>query len=560
VGLGDVSLACATALVDELVRGGVEHACLSPGSRSTPLALALARHPDITLHVYLDERSSAFIAVGISKASHAPVAVACTSGTAAAELFPAVVEASQSRTPLILMTADRPPRLRGTGANQTIDQDRIFGSYARALVDPPVPERDEDVQTWRAAGRKAIEAAGAIPNGPAHLNCPFEEPLVPERRASAPGRRGRSVVARVQPVEPVDVHTLAGELSGARGAVLIGPMPAAATRSLLLADALGWPVLAEPLSGSRDPRFALAAGQSLAGDDPWRGAHPATVVLQIGATPTTRASQRLAAGAARLVVVDSANLDPDPERRSAIRVHADAEHVAERLLETPIEPAGADWLVEWRAADAVARAALDEVLDAEERPTGLRVARDVAATIPPSGSLLVGNSTPVRDLDAAMVPRTGLRVLGNRGASGIDGLVSTAIGVATALTGPTFALIGDLSLVHDLGSLVWSARHDPPNLTIVVVDNGGGQIFSLVGHGDLPERDELFVTPHHADIEALARAAGASHMRVERSAELAAALEDPQGLRVVSVVVDPQRDREIRERVRLTVGAALAGL
>ena len=179
---GDVSLACATALIDELVAGGMRHACVSPGSRSTPLALALERHAGVTVHVHLDERSSAFFALGLAKALRRPVAVACTSGTAAAELFPAVVEASQARVPLYLLTADRPPRLRGTGANQTIDQVRLFGTYPRAYLDRRrCPRRRTTRSTWRRIGREAVAACGGPQPGPVHINCSFEEPLVPSR-------------------------------------------------------------------------------------------------------------------------------------------------------------------------------------------------------------------------------------------------------------------------------------------------------------------------------------------------------------------------------------------
>ena len=191
---GDISLACATALFDELAAHGLRHACVSPGSRSTPLALALDRHAEITVHVHLDERSSAFFALGLAKALRRPVAVACTSGTAAAELFPAVVEASQARVPLYLLTADRPPRLRGTGANQTIDQVRLFGEYAGAYLDPPVPASPDDALEWRRIGRDAVAACGGPQPGPVHINCSFDEPLVPtgalvEVPAREPGPR-----------------------------------------------------------------------------------------------------------------------------------------------------------------------------------------------------------------------------------------------------------------------------------------------------------------------------------------------------------------------------------
>ena len=289
--LGDVNLGCALALVHELVRGGMQHACISPGSRSTPLALALDRHPSVTTHVHLDERSGAFFALGIAKAAGKPVGVACTSGTAAAELFPAVVEASQSRVPLVLLTADRPPRLRGTGANQTIDQVELYGTYARAYVEPPVPASDADVESWRRAGERAIDAVRPVP-GPVHLNLPFDEPLVPSNgAATSPSQtslRSRSR-SRVD-VSLENGDRFAREVSGARGMAVVGGWTgdlSGVTR--FFTEGLKWPVLAEPTSGIRTPGVALAAGQALMSSSAWLDRHRPELVVQLGATPTTQA-------------------------------------------------------------------------------------------------------------------------------------------------------------------------------------------------------------------------------------------------------------------------------
>ena len=226
--VADLNLACAWALVDGLVAGGVRHECLSPGSRSTPLALALSRHPDVDLHVHLDERSSAFFATGIARATGRPVALACTSGTAAAEFLPAVVEASQSRLPLVVLTADRPPRLRGTGANQTIDQVGLYGSYARETLDLPVPEAAGQEAWWRQAAREALEAAHGDPVGPVHVNCPFEEPLSPSPDARLPAPTGETIDLPAGPEAELtaeEADRLMQLVSGARGAVVIGGWP-----------------------------------------------------------------------------------------------------------------------------------------------------------------------------------------------------------------------------------------------------------------------------------------------------------------------------------------------
>ncbi len=563
---GDLNLACAWALVDGLVGGGVRHACVSPGSRSTSLALALARHPAITLHVHLDERSAAFFAVGITRASREPVAVACTSGTAAAELLPAVVEASQSRLPLILLTADRPPRLRGTGANQTIDQVGLYGGTVREGLDLPVPEAAGQEAWWRQAAREALEAAFGDPVGPVHVNCPFEEPLSPSLDVELPDPSGEALSIPPRPEADVTAEEsdrLAELVSGARGAVVLGATPDDVTDvAAWWSDTLGWPVLAEPVSNARVPGAAMAAGQASVADGVWSADHRPDLVIQLGATPTTRGMQTFVASAERLVVADRWHLDPDPERAATWRLAVDADVLTDVLYERPVrvQPAPEEWTSSWADADGKARAALDGYLDGIEEPFEPRIARDVAACVPDGGTIFVGNSTPVRDLDLAMAPRAGLRVLANRGASGVDGLVSTVLGVAAAGGGPTVALLGDLSFLYDLGAIVWNARRRI-DATLVVVNNGGGEVFSLLPQRELPEHRDLFVTPHDANLGELTRAAGAGHTVVERSDELTPvvlAAIGAGGLQIVEVVVDAERSLTRRAELRGAIAAALA--
>ncbi|HEX5938275.1 MAG TPA: 2-succinyl-5-enolpyruvyl-6-hydroxy-3-cyclohexene-1-carboxylic-acid synthase [Actinomycetota bacterium] len=590
MGPGDVSLACATALVDGLVAGGVAHASLSPGSRSTPLALALARHPGVRLHVHLDERSGAFFALGVAKATGRPVIVACTSGTAVAELLPAVVEASQSRVPLVLLTADRPPRLRGTGANQTIVQPELFGGYVRASLDLPVPTAVGQEAWWRQAGREALEAMAGDPIGPVHLNCPFEEPLTPSVGVQPAIPRDEQVGGDERPsaaLDPDEIDRFVALVSGAKGALVVGGLPTSLSADTeIWSRLLGWPVLAEPTSGSRVPDGSLSAGQALL-SGAWARAHPADVAIQLGAAPTGRATLRFLASAERLVVADRWHLDPDPDRLATWRLAVDpdaltsvvgrhpvvpgsvgialtGEHAPEGIEERwagRIEPAPTGWTEAWGAADELARATVDRLLDSWGEPFEPRIARDVASWIPEGGLLFVGNSTPVRDLDLAMAPRSGLTVLANRGASGIDGLVSTALGIAAARRGPTVALIGDLSLLHDAGALLWNGggRID---LTTVVVNNGGGHVFSLLPQLDLPEHRALFVTPHGVDIGRLCAAAGAGHERIDRASDVLPALDRTAGaggVRVVEVVVDAELGLRRRRELQDAVDRAVAG-
>jgi 2-succinyl-5-enolpyruvyl-6-hydroxy-3-cyclohexene-1-carboxylate synthase len=543
----------------------------------------------VRVHVHLDERSSAFFALGIAKVTGDPVLVATTSGTAAAELLPGVVEASQSRMPLVLLTADRPPRVRGTGANQTIVQPGLFGEYVRASIDLPVPSTEGQEAWWRQASREAFEVMAADPPGPVHLNCPFEEPLTPSKDVGLPVANAERFEWPLRPeaeLDPDETDRLAGLVSGARGAIVVGGWPLQLSGiDHVWSEMLGWPIVAEPISGARRPEACLTAGQALIGSA-WAATHRPELVIQFGAAPTTRATQAFVASAGKVVVADRFHLDTDPERVATWRLAVDPEALGGMLGRHPltqqgigialtgahsgdeiealwlgrIDPAPDEWREEWRTADRLARRAIDDAMDGWDEPFEPRVARDLAAWAPDGGFLFVGNSTPVRDLDLAMAPRDGLRVLANRGASGIDGLVSTSFGIAAADRGPTVALLGDLSFLHDVGAMLWNAPR-VFQLTIVVVNNGGGQVFSLLPQRDLPEHRELFVTPHDVDIRGLCGAAGAGHERVQRASDLFPALDRAAGaggVNVVEVMVDAELGLQRRREMRDAVDAALA--
>ena len=535
------------------------------------------------MHVHLDERGAAFFALGLATAGGAPVALACTSGTAAAEYFPAIVEASQARVPLVALTADRPPRLRGTGANQTIDQTELYGRYVRAYLEPPVPNALGDAEAWFDAGLRACEAATGAPPGPVQVNACFEEPLVPDQQGAAAWSRR---VAPAAPARSPDRDAAVAALTafrdafaGRRGVIALGPARPPASLSLLsLGTLLGWPVLAEPLSGLRldagRAGRAMAAGQFVIGDEAWLAAHRPEVVLQVGATPTTRATQSLVAATDAVVVLDRDHPDPDPEGRAERRIAVDPELFAALAWDERdglrIPPADPGWTDAWREADLLGRHAVDLQLDAWDDPFEGRVARDVASFLPHGASLLVGSSTPVRDLDLFMAPRRPpriwtapdlLHVVGNRGASGIDGLVATTLGLAAGSPGATFALLGDLSFLYDAGSLLWSSTLGV-DAVLVVLANGGGQIFSMLDQRSLPEHGALFTTPHPARIQAVCAAAGTGHTVVERAGALIPALERAArdgGVQVVEVPIDAERDRARRAELRAAVTAALSG-
>jgi 2-succinyl-5-enolpyruvyl-6-hydroxy-3-cyclohexene-1-carboxylate synthase len=569
---GDIALACVTALLDGLVGGGLAHMCMTPGSRSTPIALAAARHPGITLHVHVDERSSAFFGLGIAKASGKPVAMFCTSGTAAANHFPAVVEACMARVPIIVMTADRPPELHGVGANQTIDQQNLFGRYVKWFCDTGVPVAGErERHHWASFGANAIShAVRFLPPGPVHLNLPFREPLLPSGSGSdAPPITYTTSTTSERPVDNLPAF-LREVSTGHRVVVVAGRLRVPPAGLIDLCAERGWPLLAEPLSGLREMPGegvrggALSAGTLLAADAAFREQSHPDLVIQVGAAPTSRGVQELVGYADRLLIIDPDGLVADPDRRATLTIDNDpADVVASLRASTLSLPATRpQWHGEWHAADLKVREAVDKLLDSWDEPFEGRIARDVAAAIPDGGVLFVGSSMPVRDLDMYMSPRSGLRVLANRGASGIDGLVSTALGIAE-VSGPTYALLGDLSVLHDASGLLWGARRGPGTV-LVVVDNDGGGIFSMLPQASLPE-DEfelLFGTPHGLDLEAIARAAGIGVRSVDSARVLVPAIREAatsRGVQIVRVRVDRRRAVELRGEVSRAVSAALAG-
>ena len=561
---------------DELVRAGVQHACVTPGSRSAPLALALAAHPALRLWVHLDERSAAFFALGLAKATRLPVALACTSGTAAANFLPAVVEAFHARVPLVVLTADRPPELQGCGAPQTIDQLRLFGSHVRWFADSGTPEATvEALRFARSLACRAVAAACGSPAGPVHLNLPLREPLAPEitelpeplvSDLAAGGRLRRSWTL-VQTARPALDESALGEVGGAlrnarRPLIVCGPLddpdPTLADAVTSLAHALGAPVLAEPASNLRCRALAdvlVDAHDAVLRCPAFRDAHLPDAVVRLGAPPT---SKTLATWLARrpevpqvLVDGDLAWADPDAVASAVLR---GALARTASALAAALGPAREDarWLGRWRRAGATARKALVDALAAEDAPFEGHAVAALAAVLPPDTTLYVGNSLAIRDLDwfwPACAPP--VRVLANRGANGIDGFVSSTLGAASGLPGPTVGLCGDLSFLHDIGGLLAARRHGL-RAVLLVLDNDGGGIFEHLPIAAFPERlDELFVTPHGLDLGPLIEACGARLLRVEEPALLAPALVEALragGTTVLVLSIDRARSLSAHRR------------
>ena len=560
------STALARVLVDELVRGGVTDAVAAPGSRSAPVALALAdaeRAGRLTLHVRIDERTAAFLALGLAKASGRPVPVLTTSGTATAHLHAAVLEADAAGVPLLALTADRPPELRDTGANQTIAQPGLYGGAVRAAVDVGVPEAGrEEAQNryWRSLVAKALlTARGALSGdpGPVHLNLPFREPLLPEDadvRTAGPwsGRpdgapwTGGPVAAVVRPADAGPARTL----------VVVGDTtPALGRAAAELAAARGWPVVAEPSSGAWPA--SVRGGALLLGVPGWLAEQRPERVLVVGRPTLSRpVSALLADPAVRVETVGTSPRWADAGRSTTWVGGLPAPGASPGGTPATADPA---WRAAWcAAADRVGRA-VDGVLDALPALTAGLLARDLVAALPDGALLVLGSSTPVRDVDRLAVPRAGLTVLANRGVAGIDGTVSTAVGAARVHGGRAVALLGDLTLLHDLQGLLVGEGEPRPDLTLVVPDNDGGGIFAQLEPGQ-PRYEtgyrRVFGTPHGRDLVAVAEALGWPAVRVSTSADLADAVA-AGGPRAVVVRTDQRAEAELAAALRAAAGEAL---
>lgn len=587
------STAQARVLADELARAGVRHVVVSPGSRSAALAIALHEEPRLAVHVHPDERSAAFVALGIARASATPAAVVVTSGTAVANLLPAVVEADHGGVPLLLLTADRPPELRATGANQTIDQVGRFGSSVRLAIDLGVAEdRSDAVATWRATAARAIAVARGLvaAPGPVHLNVPMREPTVPVaddgRRRAAPFRtsldgRGSAdpwveVAVAERTPDPALLAGLAERFVGVeRGLIVVGGDASVDGRPALsagAADALsaatGWPVLAEGHAAARHAERALRAGTWLVGDAAFSSAHRPDLVLRFGRTTLSATLERWLDARVPQVLVERHGGWHDPARsvRGLLAVEPDA--LAIGLAERLPGPSGSEWGEAWRGADAAITTVIDELLDAERLPSELRLARDLARALPDGAALVVASSRPVRDLDRVLERRTGLEVHANRGASGIDGTVSTALGVALATGRPVAALVGDLALLHDANAPLLSPDAPAPDLHVVVVDNGGGAIFDELPPAEhAPAFARLFTVPHGRDLTRLGALHGAETRVLEGDGALDGfgtlardAAGTGSGLRFTVVRTDRAHETALRRRLVAVLEERLRGL
>jgi 2-succinyl-5-enolpyruvyl-6-hydroxy-3-cyclohexene-1-carboxylate synthase len=567
----------ARSFVDELFRSGAREVALAPGARSTPLVMALARDGRFRLRVHLDERSAAFFALGVSKASGAPAVVLTTSGTATANALPAVTEAHESEVPLLVVTADRPPRLRGADANQTIDQVRLYGRHVRDFFDVPTPVLEgPELRHLRALVCRAVAASQGPPAGPVHVNFPFDKPLEPvdppedfvrAHPLAASGRPDGAPFVRVAAGRRAAAAELLDEivrvLDSPAGVIVAGPSPDPERLGVAvakLAAKTGFPVLADPLSGAR---YGPAAGAHVvAAYDLILREKAAverlrpSVVLRVGASPTSAPvlDWLLHHNGVEHLVIDGGGRWKDHTSTVTRYVEADAAETLLALAARAGRSASAEWTERWKVAE---RAALEAIEVTPGAPHEGDVLAAVCAAAPAGGTVFVSSSMPVRDLDAFGHPREEpLLAFGNRGASGIDGIVSSAFGVASQRAAPTVCVLGDLAFFHDQNGLLWSREQDA-RVVFVLVDNDGGGIF----HGLPVARHEpafttYFATPHGLDLRHAAELHGIE-MREVAIPELRGSLEG--AIRAArTVVLRVRSDRAANHRRHEEVAAAVA--
>jgi 2-succinyl-5-enolpyruvyl-6-hydroxy-3-cyclohexene-1-carboxylate synthase len=586
----NANTALASAFVEELARGGLRHAVVSPGSRSTPLAVALWRAPEIEVNVIVDERSAAFFALGAAQASGAPVALLCTSGTAVANYHPAVVEADESALPLVVLSADRPPELRGIGAGQTIDQIKVFGASVRWFCEVGTHEADDDgLLHYRSVACRALAAAkGETRPGPVHLNLPWREPLAPvpvEGAVTATdplareGREGRplTAVTRID-LEPSAflLEEMAGHIGDAiSGVIVAGRQLDPELREPLahLARVSGFPILAEPTSqlrcGPHDRANVIASYDLLLRDEHFARSVVPDLVLRFGEMPTSKPLRAwLAASGASEIVIDPFGGWNEPTNRASALLRADPTELASgwaARLEKEPRPAPAAWI----AAEAAAQAALEGELGAADSNAGSSEAsisepalhRALGAAHDDGDLIYTASSMPIRDQEAFLAAGDADALfLCNRGANGIDGLISSGIGAAHASGRPTTIVTGDLGLLHDIGGLA-ALRDVSTPVRIVVIDNNGGGIFHFLPQEQALSSEEfegLLGTSRGIDTAKAAALFDLPHRRLESLADLPDALAAGTGL----IEVKTDRTTNVASHRQLTqrIHAALADL
>lgn len=572
------------AFVDELARSGVKHVCLCPGSRSTPLAMTFAEHHAFKMWMHLDERSCAFFALGLAKASRKPVVLVCTSGTAAVNFFPAVAEASYARVPLVVLTADRPPELRDTGAPQTIDQIKLYGAYAKWFAEIALPEANVEMLRYaRTMACRAVAKAEEAPAGVVHFNMPFREPLVPlsvdisagesERDVFFGRSGGRPFVEIVRSnhaPEKDSISALAHALTQSERGLIVAGMqydpafPGALTK---LADALGYPILADPLSqvrcGEHCRENVIDAYDAFLRDGDAAKQLAPQVVLRFGVIPTSKpVLQYLQAHAnARQILIDDGGWN-EPAHLASKIICAGATMFCDALAERIQARGGkSGWLEQWQAINSQAKSAISRQVETFNECFEGRIFSELATLLPDNATCFLSSSMPVRDADTffSTNART-IRFLSNRGANGIDGVVSCALGAGAASDGKLVLVIGDLALYHDMNGLLAAKLHRL-NALIILLNNNGGGIFSFLPQAAYPAHfEQLFGTPHGLGFEHSANLYNANFCDVQDWKEFRTAVKnglEKDGLQIVQVKTNRETNVTMHRAVWKAVSTAM---
>ncbi len=542
-----------SAFIDELARAGVRQAIISPGSRSTPIAMLMAKHPSIDIQIQIDERSAGFFALGAAKATGSPVALVCTSGTAAANYYPAVIEAYYSRVPLIVITADRPHELREVGAPQAINQLQMYGNYAKWFCDMLIPEvRQGSVQYARGVGERAAFTAVLSPAGPVHINIPLREPLVPDMKADFFELERNRYEGQLNGMEQ-GVRRLTAEAireframmdRNEKGLIICGGMDSSgfAEAVTALGEHFKLPVLADPLSQLRGkPKRDCIIGTYdtfLRMDEVARTFKP-DYIIRFGGTPVSKALSLFLKQHADVshFVVDDGAVWSDPSGVGTRIIASDEEDFCIRLTEGK-ERESSIWFNDWIRMNETSKEIIQSVGQMEGMNEG-RIFHELQKLLPEDSLLFVGNSMPIRDCDTYFLDSPSVRILANRGANGIDGVISTAAGASTAGK-PTYLVLGDLSFYHDMNGLL--AAKNLLDLTIIIVNNDGGGIFSFLPQA--AEKDyfeQLFGTPHGLDYSFAAKMYGCRYWRAENWESFSTAFnesKEEKGLRIIEVMTE----------------------
>ena len=569
------------AFVSELVNNGVEDIVVSPGSRSTPMAMVMIEHPNIRVHIHVDERSAAFFALGIAKATKKPTAILCTSGTAAANYYPAVVEANISRIPLIVLTADRPHELRDVGAPQAIDQIQLFGNHVKWFVDMPLPEKTEQMLRYvRSVCGRAAAMSLRAPSGPVHLNFPFREPLIPQldredlfelKERSSGYVKIHTGVLTLNEEEYLEI----GESiqSYKRGIIVCGPLETDhfAEAVVKLAEKLQFPILADPLSqlrsGKHGYEYIIDSYDTFLKNGEAKKFLKPEVIIRFGAMPVSKPLTIFIKENhdVRQFVIDGGGGWRDPGMVSSEMIYCDETEFCRAILPHMAEKSNSNYVENWTKVNQITRTRLAEISKIDDMSEG-KLFYELAERLPEGATLFVGNSMPIRDLDTFFhVNDRSIRIMANRGANGIDGVTSTALGAGIS-SQPLYLVLGDLTFFHDLNGLI-AAKQFGININIILINNNGGGIFSFLPQASHPKNfEKLFGTPLDLQFEHVVKMYGGHYELITDWNHFNEAMErsvSSKGLKVMEITTNRERNliehREIWDAVSQEISRLLEG-